>query len=338
MARAVVQVDFKQKGVNEAPSERCSVGGFSAWFTAMEIAEHSKNCGMKLMPKSRYGVDQFIKRNNWVSVPGFTRKRDGVRGGGGTEYHISLLPPELGAYLYALDAKREAQADSKTAMALEEGRQKELVTTDLTARQRSVMEARAGLLNKVEQAQIRLGQSRRQAIMSFLEWLKADITDEAAGLVVRANDRAGKLSTVSYRTLYNWFKLRDEDGVSALAPNLTRKADDLPEWFDGFLAHFARPQKPAVAKALRDYTKLLPDPSKAPNYDQVQRALKSWINLSAPSPAIVAVKVVWHLKPGWPMSSAQQKACYLQAFTQQMVRPLMLKLRTPFMVKLSGPK
>jgi len=274
MAQSVVQVDFKQKGVIEAAHERHSVGGFSTWFTAMEIAEHSKKCGMKLMPTTKRRVNSYIKRHDWFSIPGLTRNRDGSRGGGGTEYHISLLPPELIAYLQAEAEKRRSKTDSKTAMALEEGRQKELVTTDLTARQRSVMEARAGLLNKVEQAQIRLGQSRRQAIMSFLEWLKTDITDEAAGLVVRANDRAGKLSTVSYRTLYNWFKLRDEDGVSALAPNLTRKADDLPEWFDGFLAHFARPQKPAVAKALRDYTKLLPDPSKAPNYDQVQRALK----------------------------------------------------------------
>lgn len=245
---------------------------FQIWFTAGEIAELGKAYQLKCVPWSKRGVVKFISRQGWKSVPDLCRMRTGRKGGGGQEYHISLLPESLQAAHHAEAAKRSDLQDRKSHQALEERRQRELETTDLTARQRSVMSARAAILNAVEQSQFEQGQSRRQAIMDLVTSAGPDY--ELAETINTANDRSKRSCKVSRASLYNWFKMRDEDGVAALAPHLTRHADPLPPWFDGFLKFFARPQKPAAAAALRDYVLSLPDPSSAPNYDQVQRALK----------------------------------------------------------------
>lgn len=241
-----------------------------AWLTSQEVAELSERSTHNVFPTTKSAVIRFAKRHGWNTIPNLIRKRKGR--GGGNEYHISLLPDTLQAFALAESHKCIETADQHTHKALEERRQKELATTDLTARQRAVMDARAAVLNIVEQRQIENGQSRRQAIIAFVSFMSVD--DGLSDTIAMANDRAKRTCTLSVRAIYNWFKLRDEDGVAALAPHLTRKADPLPVWFNGFLKFFARPQKPAVAQALRNYTKSLTDKSKAPNYDQVQRALK----------------------------------------------------------------
>jgi putative transposase len=224
------------------------------------------------MPTGKSAVSRYIKRHDWRSVPGLVRKRSGSTGGGGLEYHISQLPEELLAFAVAEAHKVIEREDRHTHKALEERRQRQLDTTSLTARQRAVMNARAALLDVIEQQQIVTSQTRRQAIIGFVG--AVDENHELAETVSTANDRAKRTCKVSVRSIYNWFKLRDENGVAALAPQLTRKADSLPIWFNDFLQFYARPQKPAAAHALRMYTKSLADRSKAPNYDQVQRALK----------------------------------------------------------------
>ena len=241
-----------------------------AWFAPHEIAQLSKASECKSMPTTESSVLRYIKRHEWNSVPDMARKRMGK--GGGHEYHWSLLPQMLQNYLFGQRIKADEIADRQSHQALEEQRQRQLETTDLTGRQRQVMEARAGVLGFIEDGQIEFGLSRRQAILKFVAAFHA--THDLAEAVAIANDRATRKCSISKATLFNWFKLRDENGVAALAPKLTRKPNELPSWFDGFLVFYARPQKPAAARALRNYTKSLPDPSKAPNYDQVQRALK----------------------------------------------------------------
>lgn len=240
------------------------------WFTAGEIADLAKRSGLKSLPQSRSGIVNMIEQNDWDSVRDLVRKRRGK--GGGNEYHISLLADDLQSYVQGQALKDIEVADRQSHQALEERRQKELATTDLTGRQRQVMEARATILGMIDQQQNEHGLSRRQAVMRFLAEIHS--TPKYADIISTGNDRAKRTSNVSKATLYNWYKLRDETGIAALAPKLTRKPSDLPIWFDGFLAFYARPQKPAAARALRNYAKSLRDPSLAPNYDQVQRALK----------------------------------------------------------------
>ena len=243
------------------------------WFSAQEIAVLAKRSGFKDMPWTERGVTKYIQRNEWhLRESDRVRRREGSAGGGGFEYHWNLFPNRLYDYLFGQRIKADEIADRRSHQALEEQRQRDLSTSDLTGRQREVMQARAGVLGFIEDGQIEFGLSRRQAILKFVAAFHA--AHDLAEAVAIANDRATRKCTVSLRTVQLWFKLRDENGVAALAPKLTRKPDELPLWFDGFLAFYARPQKPAVARALRNYAKTLPNPSKAPNYDQVQRALK----------------------------------------------------------------
>ena len=253
------------------------------WFSAGEIADLAKRSGLKSLPQSRSGIVNMIEQNDWDSVPDLVRKRRGK--GGGNEYHISLLADDLQSYVQGQVLKDIEVADRQSHQALEERRQKDLATTDLTGRQRQVMEARAAILGVVDQLQNELGLSRRQAVIRFLKTIHSE--HQMADTISVGNDRAKRTCSVSKATLYNWYKLRDEIGIAALAPKLTRKPSDLPEWFDGFLAFYARPQKPAAARALRKYAKSLPDPSKAPNYDQVQRALKK-LDMSIESGGTIA--------------------------------------------------
>ncbi len=247
---------------------------FQIWWSAQEIADLSKRSGFKVLPFSVRGVKNFIKRHDWDTVPNMSRQRVGRSGGGGTEYHFSLFPEQLIGYLQAESFKTQSKLTAKSNSALEETRKKELVTVDLTGRQRLVMDARAAILTAIEHIQIKKGQSRRKSILGFLAEFKAVDEHPLSDVVTTANDRATRTCKISRATLYNWFSMRELDGIAGLAPELTRTASDLPTWFTGFLKFYSLPQKPAAAAALRDFIVSLPDGSKAPNYDQVQRALK----------------------------------------------------------------
>ena len=325
MKNALVVSQFPDLAPNVKSTVQISKEAMQLWFTAREIAEISKRSGLKVMPKTKSSLIRYIKRHEWhLRGANRVRKRVGVVGGG-FEYHLRLLPDQLISFLQGEHQKKLDVADRQSHQALEERRQKEISTSDLTGRQHNAMNARAALLNAIEHHQVNFGKTRRASILWFIKQLKLmdeylcswralqsdesgsdaatkhakmdyifgqincpikgvsgaefarvkhDYISEALDLVAVANDRAAHKCTVSLRAIQLWFKARVEGGVAALAPQQTRKKDPLPVWFDDFLKFFARPQKPAIAHALRLYAKSLADPKKAPKYDQVQRALK----------------------------------------------------------------
>lgn len=273
MKQALTNVEFSApKPMVVTDTDQTVKGG--VWFTASEIAKLSKESGFTVLPFSKSGIAAMIRRKEWDAVSGLSRPRQGSLGGGGTEYHISLLPDQLIGYHMASVSKVFEKEDMNSHMALEETRKKELATVDLTGRQRKVMDNRAAILNSIEQICIEKGQSRSKAINAFIAEVEKYDNHPVLDIIAIANDRAKRTVKVSRRTIYGWYAKRDLDGIAGLAPELTKKVDVLPEWFDAFLYYYARPQKPAAAKALREYTASLPTPDLAPNYDQVQRALK----------------------------------------------------------------
>lgn len=58
------------------------------WLTAREIAELQ----LPDLPTSERGVRDYALRSDWDEHPSFSRRRAGRDGGGGTEYHVNLLP------------------------------------------------------------------------------------------------------------------------------------------------------------------------------------------------------------------------------------------------------
>lgn len=230
------------------------------WFAPSELAT------LKLpgLPTTKRGVNDLAAREAWES-----RARKGC--GGGREYPISALPTVARTELEAR-AHREAAAQAIAVTAEKQQRQIEAVSTaSLTARQRLVMEARAGLLLELDRLVNVEGVGRSKAVMYIVEGAKTGtLPAETARLAAVANDKQRGLSRAS---VYNWLAAREQSGrVSALAPQLTRRPDPLPSWFGDFFGYYARPQKPTIAMALANWQCARPGDT-LPTYRQVCVAL-----------------------------------------------------------------
>ena len=65
---------------------------------------------------------------------------------------------------------------------------------------------------------------------------------------------AGKV--LSLRGVYTWFQAYEADGTVALAPAVTRRRQDHPEWLNGFLRFYCTPAKISIGHALEKYAAL----------------------------------------------------------------------------------
>lgn len=241
------------------------------FLTAQEIADAGVRLKLKALPNTKRGVQDHVDRHDWKSLPdSLCRKRAGREGGGGFEYHISLLPEALQAALHGEHTRELVAASQQAKKSQELAKREKLSTAALSARQREVMTARSAVLSAIEAHQIAEGMSQRQAIQSFLaDPLAASITD---AVMKAANDRNDS-ADVSMRTIQRWFSMRDTSGIGALAPLPTKEKQEVPSWFWQFLRFYAQPTKPCLTDALENYCKALPAHIMPPNYDQVRRLM-----------------------------------------------------------------
>ena len=173
MKNALVVSQFPDLAPNVQSTVQISKEIMQLWFTAREIAEISKRSGFKAMPVTKKGVVGYIKRHEWnLRGADRVRRREGSEGGGGFEYHLKLLPDQLISFLQGEHQKKIDVADRQSHQALEERRQKEISTSDLTGRQHNAMNARAALLNAIEHHQANFGKTRRASILWFIKQLK----------------------------------------------------------------------------------------------------------------------------------------------------------------------
>ena len=260
------------------------------YFTAREIAELVADRGLDCFPATKRGVATRIAQERWNDLPeSLSRPRSGRDGGGGMEYHLSLLPDRLQAALAARDLGAHLVVAHSVQAEADRRRAKALAMQGLGAHARQVMEARAEVLTSIEGFGIAQGQTRAWAIGQFLQAqdaasdrqeiearrargqilterevasLARPLVLEAAGgfalkakTILAANDRKTGKASVSRRTIYNWFKARDEDGVAALAPAPTKTVEEVPPSFGDFLKFYARPSKPSVSDAHAEFLK-----------------------------------------------------------------------------------
>jgi putative transposase len=244
-----------------------------SFLSAQEIADTLVRLKLKVMPLTKKGVIDFIKREGWMDLPAnLCRKRMGR--GGGFEYHISLLPDAVQQALHAEATREVVLANQEAKKAQDIARREKLSTANLSARQRDVLNARSAILSAIEMHQIANGLSQRQAIQSAL------VDPETVGISERlltvANDRkqnGGDVAKISLRTIQRWFEARESVGLGALAPLPTKEKQDVPSWFWQFLRFYAQPTKPCLTDALENYCKALPSHVMPPNYDQVRRLM-----------------------------------------------------------------
>lgn len=257
------------------------------WKTAAEWA----SLELKDLPRTKSGLVRLAKREAWQAM-GQTHARKRRESGGGWEYHVSCLPEAAQADY----RRREAVAAAETQIAERASTDvvvAETKSTDLNARCRRAMEARASVLREVDRRMFVQDTTRRQAILSFIADVSWDLkcvkegrsdqrvlTPELLQAACDANDRGksrkdGSRKGPSRTQIYNWIKAYEAEGVTALAPEVTRQKQGYPDWLKGFLRFYARPQEPTIAKALENYAKSPDRIGDVPSYDQVKRALKA---------------------------------------------------------------
>lgn len=241
------------------------------WFSASDLSK----LALPGLPMERARLSNLVSRAA-VATPDLVRPRSGR--GGGLEISGAALPPAARAEL----DRRARQAIEHSADIVDladehEANKRQIavrVNAHLTARQRTVMEARASVLLAIEARALATGCGKDRAIQAFVaEAASGEIDPPAHAAVITANDR-GAGAELSYRTVYRWFKAREELGLAGLAPAITRQKSDLPDWFDEFLRHYAKPSKPSIAESLRQYNKTLPPGAVRPTEAAVRRCLR----------------------------------------------------------------
>lgn len=240
-------------------------------MTAQEIADAAKRLGLSCVPHTKQSVNRKAKQEGWGDLDRFARKRSGSVGGGGTEYHVSLLPEAMQAELQGEVSKGVSIQHSAERKDVEVAKRTALETTDLTARQRNVMNARSQVLSAIESVQVAEGRTRTDAVKLFVAG-DVDFGVDAE-TIATANDRKSGTVEVSRATILRWFKYRDDTGIGALAPKATKQNAEVPTWFWDFLGHYARPQKPCITEALDSYLKTPHGVNEQITYSKVRRLI-----------------------------------------------------------------
>lgn len=231
-------------------------------FTALEL-ERLALPGLQIKERA---IQIRAKREAWPC------QRRGGRGGG-WEFPESVLPNSARDELKAR-ASREAAKQALAVTAEKQQRQIAAVpSTALTARQRQVMEARAAILLEVDRRvmidRVTVTSAiRAVATASALGVLQGGL-QQLAGI---ANDRSDGAGRISERVIFLWRAARDQGGLPALAPQLTRQKEKLPEWFGTFIGYYAQPQKPTAMAALAKWRRDRPG-DVLPSERQVRLAL-----------------------------------------------------------------
>lgn len=284
------------------------------WFTAGELAKIAKDRGLKAsaFPNSERGVRDRAREDGWNGMPKhLCRQRAGREGGGGREYHRSLLPEVMQNVIDGLEIKTVLIAAQERRTEIEQRKVAQLSVTSLRFRQRQAMEARGEILTAIDRYNIIMGGwGRRKAILDFvqsqeehaerkialekvengealtgrertlLERVSLLVDANGFGLLEDtlrlANDRAGGDFRISRATIYAWFSQRDASGIVALAPALTKTEEPVTEEFKAFLTFYAKPGKPAASEALKDYRKV--NPATTLTIEKVRYTLRTKLN------------------------------------------------------------
>ena len=260
--------------------------GTQEYFSAAELADIAQDRGITTFPATKRGANLWIRAKGW-DASHLCRKRAGR--GGGLEYHFTLLPDCLRNAIDARDMRKavmsrmqsEALADQRKLMAIR--------TSALPADARKVMEARSEVLLAIDGFSVARGERRSWAIARFLDAVEAwqarqeiearrddgqiltpreadslarplmltaqDGFALRAETLVTANDRPKGGVNTSERTVYRWFKSRDEGSVIALAPIPPKVQQPIPPAFKDFIRHYALPGKPTITEAYKAYEK-----------------------------------------------------------------------------------
>lgn len=222
----------------------------------------------------REAVSRLAKLQQWHLL-GPTKARQRSGRGGGWEYHITCLPEA--AQIEWSRRQRAAEATQIVAhQQAEVATRAAALPAAIDARRREIMDARAAVVIEIERRAREAGSANRAVVTLLADARTGALTPAFAALMGVACDR--KRGAFPSRTqIFEWLAAYRASGLTALLPGVRRQEarQDHPAWLTGFLRFLGRPSKPTIAQALEGYMAALPDPSAAPSYDQVLRALRA---------------------------------------------------------------
>lgn len=162
------------------------------WLTAVELAAE----GLPDFPSSERGVRDRAERDGWNDHPSFVRSRGGRDGGGGLEYHYSLLPA-LAQIAYTqrhmVVARGEAPAPES-----------------LSARAQEERDARLAIVHAFQRFGRTLNLGHASQIQIFVDGYNASSIEVDAWVRER-------IDTISKRTLIRWISAKRDSKTVRLA-------------------------------------------------------------------------------------------------------------------------
>ncbi|MAW89363.1 MAG: transposase [Phyllobacteriaceae bacterium] len=224
------------------------------WFTSQEIADF---CSLDLR-----SVNRLAAASHWRSDDEHARKRDGK--GGGWEYHISLLPPEMQGRLMLANATQEEAAAIERTAAWE-------AFERMPERHREEAARRLAILETVQRHQ-NAGMSATQAVK-----------------------KAAREAGVTYVSIYAWRKAvkgaARPDWLPMLAPNWNASgnhADVHAEAWTLLKSDYLRVECPTFSSCYRR----MMDTAKAKGWTPVpsERALRRRLDAEVPASVQTAAR------------------------------------------------
>lgn len=199
----------------------------------------------KMIGLSRQMVTNYANEQKWIG-----KERKGR--GGGLEYEVAKLPPEIQAAIRDYQQKQVLSSVALPALpALPDAPPEKPDLAGSTEVQRTQLGAREAVLNAIETLMAQTKVGKDAAITTFLTSAQHPSQAHLLKMLMLATDkRGGGQQVPNARTVKRWFKQREENRLMAKTP---QKHWQVPEWFSLFLHYYRQPQKPTVSAAYRKF-------------------------------------------------------------------------------------
>lgn len=212
------------------------------YLSAKELADLK----IEGLPETRQKIQELAKRQNWQSRPRKGR-------GGGLEYEVAKLPPEIQAAIR--DYQQKQVLSSMAFPALPDVAPEKPDLSGSTQKQRQQADAREAVLEAIDDLVAKHKSqnqpiSREEAIITAITLAKSGEYEVLAKTMLMACDkRGGGGKLPDKRTIYRWFAKRET--AESLMPKVPQKNMVAPTWFDVFYRLYNLPSQPSVALAFK---------------------------------------------------------------------------------------
>ena len=141
------------------------------YFTAAELADIAKQRGLASFPATERGVRVLAEREGWNELTARSARPRSTEGRGrpAMEYHFSILPEAIQRTIAGAAMKVASIQRFEREVDLGQRRLAALKSSQLPARARTVMDARAEVLISIEGYAVSRGQSRAWGIIQFID-------------------------------------------------------------------------------------------------------------------------------------------------------------------------